>query len=72
MHKDRFEILKMLSLLTQIGLSMFVPVFLCVFGAGWLQRRFSLGTWIVILGILLGVGAGFSNLMTMIKRLTKK
>lgn len=72
MKKERIEVLKALAMLTQIGLQIFVPVACCIIGAGWLQKYYNLGNWIVILGIVMGVGAGFSNLYAVIQKLTKK
>ncbi len=72
MKKDRAEILKSLSMITQLGLNMFVPIACCIIGAGWLQRYYDLGNWIVIAGGVLGVGAGFSNLSALLKKWTKK
>ena len=58
MKKDGwFAALQNLTWLTQLGLSLAVPPLLCLFGAGWLARRFSLGPWVWVLGILLGLGA---------------
>ncbi len=72
MKKSRAEILKALAMLTQIGLQIFVPIASCIILAGWAQRYYQLGNWVVIAGIVLGVGAGASNLMHVIKRFTKK
>ena len=45
-----------LTWLTQLGLSLIAPPLLCVGGAWWLQQRFSLGGWILVLGLVLGIG----------------
>lgn len=52
-----FSVLQGLTWLTQLGLSLAVPPLLCLLGAGWLARQFSLGPWVWVLGILLGLGA---------------
>ena len=72
MKKSRIEILKAAAMLTQFGLQIFVPVASCIIIGGWLQRYYNLGSWVVILGVVLGVGAGISNLMSVIKKMTKK
>ncbi len=72
MKKSRVEILKSLAMLTQIGLQIFVPIASCIILTGWLQRYYHLGNWVILVGIVLGVGAGASNLMSVIKRFTKK
>ena len=72
MKKSRVEILKAAAMLTQFGLQIFVPIASCIILAGWLQRAYQLGNWVILLGIVLGVGAGISNLMSIIRKMTKK
>lgn len=72
MKKSGAEILKALAMLTQFGLQILVPVASCIILAGWAQRAYQLGNWVILLGIVLGVGAGVSNLMSIIKKMTKK
>ena len=61
------SILRDLGWLTQLGLSLIMPMLLCVGGCWWLQQRFSLGGWILAVGFFLGLGssaataAGFSR-----------
>ena len=58
-----FKLLRSLTWLTQLGLSIIAPPVLCVGGCWWLQNRFSLGGWIMVLGIVLGLGASVSGAM---------
>lgn len=46
--------------LTQLGLSILSPLLLCVLLAVWLRNRFGVGGWVVVLGILLGLGGAVS------------
>ena len=55
MHKYR-EILKNLSLLTQLGLSLIMPVLLCLFLCWFLVGKLGLPVWIFVPGILFGLG----------------
>lgn len=59
-NRQIFSAMKYLSFLTQLGLSIITPILLCILGAVWLQNRFHLGGWVLIVGILLGVGGGCS------------
>lgn len=56
-----FKLLRNLAWLTQLGLSIIAPPVLCIGGCWWLQNRFSLGGWIMALGIVLGLGASVSG-----------
>ena len=42
--------------MTQLGISVAVPMALCTLGSVWLRNRFDLGPWVLFLGI----GRGFS------------
>ena len=46
---------KNLPFITQFGLSLVAPPVLCMLGAGWLQRRFGLGNWVLPVAVLLAV-----------------
>ena len=51
------EILKHLTLLSQLGLTLIMPVLLCM-GACWLlTSKIGLGGWVYIPGFILGIGA---------------
>lgn len=66
--------LPLLVWLTQLGLSVAGPLVCYILLALWLQRRFSLGTWILWLGVLLGVLSAVDGLRSSLKaldRLTK-
>ena len=68
----RIEILKALAMFTQFGLQIFLPVACCIILAGWVQRTYQAGNWVTIIGIVLGVGAGVSNLMSILRKWNKK
>ena len=52
-----FRLLKIAVQFTQLGLSLVIPLLLCLLAAGWLQRRFQLGNWILLVGLGFGLGA---------------
>lgn len=60
-NNGRLDLFRNLAYLTQVGLSLATPMVLCIFGAAWLQKRFSLGGWVILLGIVLGVGGAVSS-----------
>lgn len=52
-------IIRQLSLLTQLGLSLVVPILLCLFLCWFLNDRFDIGGWIYIPGFIMGLGSSF-------------
>lgn len=52
---NMYAVAKYLSFMSQIGLSMIIPLAIWIFIAVLLQRKFGLGSWVLIVGILLGV-----------------
>lgn len=56
-----------LALITQFGINMLVPVFLCSFVGIWLDEKFSTSFWMILL-FFVGALAGFRNIYIMAKR----
>lgn len=56
--KENRQIFRSLALLTQLGLSVMVPVFLCIFAGRWIDSRF--GTNWTLVFLFLGFLAGIS------------
>ena len=63
--------MKELTLLTQLGLSVAIPLAGFVWLAVWLQGKFGLGKWVVILGIVLGLYCAIYNGVQSLKALGK-
>ena len=63
--------LSMLVWLTQLGLSVAVPPVIFIMLAVWLRDRFSLGSWIVWTGIVLGLICAAEGLRTSLKAMEK-
>lgn len=61
--------LKHLVMLGQLGLSVAVPPVLCILASQWLMQRFALGKWIMLLGVLLGLGGAASGLCSTLRQL---
>ena len=57
--------------LTQLGLSVAMPIAGFVLLAVWLQRQFSLGVWIVIVGVVLGLICSVQGLLNSLKTMER-
>ena len=68
MGKGRNNMWYNLSLLSQLAISMVTPILLMIFVCTWLKNRFSMGDWIVIAGMLMGVGSGLSSVWVYLKK----
>lgn len=70
-QKHRNENFKMLAFITQFGINMLVPIFLCFFAGMFLDRK--LGTnYIAVLLFFIGATAGFRNVYVFVKKSTKR
>ena len=67
--KDNREVIKLVPLITQLGISMMVPIFLCVVAGIWIDNRF--GTYFIIPLIILGMLAGYRNCYLILKKYLK-
>ncbi|MGN0372531.1 MAG: AtpZ/AtpI family protein [Enterocloster sp.] len=59
MKREWSQVLKQLTWLSQMGLSLAAPLLLCLFLCSWLTSRFSIGGWIYIPGFFFGLGSSF-------------
>lgn len=57
--RKKSGVYKSLALITQLGLNMIVPTFICLFIGIWVGKL--VGTWVVIPFLFLGMGAGMRN-----------
>lgn len=62
------SVYRSLALITQFGINMLVPIFLCTIAGIFLGKRFS-AEWIVIPLFLVGALAGFRNIFIMAKKI---
>lgn len=62
--------LTLLTWLTQLGLSVAVPLAGWIFLALWLRRQFTWGDWVVWLGILFGLIGAINGLVRSLKALS--
>ena len=59
--KQWSEILKNLSLLTQLGLSIVTPILLCLFICLMLVQHTGVGGWVFIPGFIFGIGGAAAS-----------
>ncbi len=59
-EKER-RIFRCLTMISQIAISMMVPIFLCAWIGWWLNRQFHTQVWFLIM-IFIGIGAAFRNM----------
>lgn len=57
--------------LTQLGISVAVPLGGFVLLAVWLRQRFEWGSWVIITGVVLGVICAVNGLITSLKAMEK-
>lgn len=65
MKKLSKNILENLTLITQLGLMMLVPIVGGVLLGAWLDSKWGTSPWLLILGVILGVASAFRNLMVL-------
>lgn len=68
-HNNR-DVMKALTMISQIGISMLVPIVLCFFFGRWLDDKFGTGFWMIVMTIL-GVLTAYRNLFALTKPLLK-
>lgn len=64
--KNYGPILRMLSLISQLGITMLTSVFLCMFIGLWIDRKFS--THVFLLFLVLGVLGGIRGIYSLIRQ----
>lgn len=66
--KHKKSVVATLSLISQLGISMIVPVFLCIFVGIKLEEKFDIALTIPF--IILGILAGIRNVYALVKQAT--
>lgn len=57
--------------ITQLGLSTVGPLAVCVLLAVWAQQQWSLGSWIIIVGVIAGVIMAIDGFRTSLKLMSR-
>ncbi len=65
--REKRSVYRALVLITQFGINMLVPIFLCTALGIYIGRKFSM-EWIVIPLFLVGAAAGFRNIFIMARK----
>ncbi len=60
------KVVKAWLLVTQLGISMMVPIFLCVIVGVWLDKKVQTG-WFLPIFLFLGIAAAFRNVYYLLK-----
>ena len=68
--KDRRKAVSLLGMLSQFGITMLVPIFLCFFAGRLLDKHFGTVWWTIIL-FFIGALAGFRNIYVLSKKFFK-
>ncbi len=71
-REARKGILENLSLISYLGISMIIPIFLCILAGRWLDERFGTGPLFLFIFIILGALTSFRNLFKIGTRGYKK
>lgn len=67
---EKKQTVRLLSMISQFGINMLVPIFLCFFGGRLLDKHFGTSYWTVVL-FFVGAIAGFRNVYVFAKRYFK-
>ncbi len=62
MKNNYSNIIKALSYLTHVGLTAIIPIFIWIYVAEFIREKLSLGSYVLIIGILLGVASAYVSL----------
>jgi hypothetical protein len=63
--------LSLLTWLTQLGLTVALPLGGCIWLGVWLKGRYSLGAWVLWLGIILGAVIALEGFRTSLRTLMR-
>ena len=55
------------AMISQVGISMIVPILLCTYAGTWLERKFDFPFTVIM--IIVGVLAGVRNVVAIVKRM---
>lgn len=65
--KKNFDAVKNLAFLSQIGLSLVLPIVLFLMLASYLQNKFGMGDWTTLVALILGLVSGVSSFISFLR-----
>ncbi len=68
MKKNKKELAYALSSITQLGISIVISFLIWIFLAIWLKNTFKLGNYVVVTGIILGIGSAGTSFYSFYKK----
>lgn len=71
-EKKKSNAYQNLIYLTQFGLNLALPPILCLWLASWLQEKYQLGAWVMIAGLVLGLGTMISSLVEFFRKFARR
>lgn len=66
------KILQNIALISQIGISMLVPIFGCIWLGHFLDTKLHTSPWLLLLFIFIGIFSAFRNLFLLTKKQSEK
>lgn len=69
--KYKSQVYRSLAMVSQFGINMLVPIFLCSFAGIWLDKKFET-SFFMILFFFIGALAGFRNVYLFAKKIDQK
>lgn len=63
---DRDSFMMAFGIYGALGFQLVASILVGVFGGQWLDKKFGTEPWLMMLGLFLGVGAGFYNLFRVV------
>ena len=66
-QEEKRQTVRLLSMISQFGINMLVPIFLCFFAGRWADRHFGTTYWTIVL-FFVGAITGFRNVYVFAKR----
>ncbi len=69
--KNKNEILKALSSITQVGLTVLSPIAACLIISKLIADKFGLPNYVIVIGVVLGAISGFYSMIKYLIAITK-